>query len=144
MKLQLLNVLILSLFSASFVSQGEIGGIKLVNNKSDMITVQKMKKLRHLVLFKFKETVTASEITIVEKEFALLPSKIEQVKDYEWGINNSPENLNKGFTHGFLLTFDSENGRDQYLPHPAHMRFVKIIEPLIEDVLVIDYWTNSN
>jgi len=103
---------------------------------------QKVKKLRHVVLFKFKDTATKREIVKAEKAFADLPSKIEQIKGFEWGLNNSPENLNKGFTHGYLLTFNSEKDRDLYLPHPDHKAFGAIIDPMLEDVLVVDYWTN--
>ena len=74
--------------------------------------------------------------------FAQLPQKIDEIKGFEWGLNNSPENLNKGFTHGFLLTFDSEEGRDIYLPHPDHKAFGEIVDPILEDVFVLDYWTN--
>ena len=34
-----------------------------------------------------------------------LPSKIDAIKDFEWGTNNSPENLAQGFTHCFFVTF---------------------------------------
>ena len=100
------------------------------------------KQLRHIVLFKFKEGTSKSEIDKVEASFAELPSKIKEIKEFEWGLNNSPENLNKGFTHGFLLTFDSEEGRDIYLPHPDHKAFGEIVGPILEDVFVLDYWTN--
>ncbi|MGI9530788.1 Dabb family protein [Lutimonas sp.] len=99
------------------------------------------KKLRHVVMFKFKEGTSDLDIQRVEKAFALLPSKIKEIKAFEWGLNNSPENLNKDFSHGFLLTFDSEKGRDVYLPHPDHKAFVTIVEPVLEDVMVFDYWT---
>src|SRR5699024_3350298 len=100
------------------------------------------KLLRHIVLIKFKENTTSEEITKVQEAFSTLPDKISVIKDYEWGINNSPEGLNKGFTHGFLLTFASEEDRAVYLPHPSHQAFGKILEPHAEDVLVFDYWAN--
>ncbi|MDO1502682.1 Dabb family protein [Winogradskyella maritima] len=40
------------------------------------------------------------------------------MQGYEWGTNNSPEGLDKGFTHAFFLTFKSEEDRAIYLPHP--------------------------
>jgi len=101
------------------------------------------KQLRHVVLFKFKETATAADIKSVEDAFSALPAKIPQIKGYEWGLNNSPENLNKGLTHCFLLTFDSEEDRAIYLPHPDHKAFGEVLGPHLEDVLVVDYWTGS-
>jgi len=97
-------------------------------------------KLRHVVLFKFKDTATPEDIQKVEEAFAALPGKISAIRDFEWGTNNSPENLNKGFTHCFLLTFHSEEDRNIYLPHPEHQNFGKGIGDYIDDVLVVDYW----
>jgi len=100
----------------------------------------KKKQLRHVVLFKFKESATAEDIATIEKAFTALPDKIPQIKGYEWGTNNSPEGLDKGFTHCFILTFDSEEDRAIYLPHPDHKAFGAALRPYIEDVLVVDYW----
>lgn len=97
-------------------------------------------QLRHVVLFKFLDSSTPEDIQQIEEAFAALPSQIEEIKDFEWGINNSPEGLDKGFTHCFVVTFDSEEGRDIYLPHPAHQEFVDLIGPHVDDVLVVDYW----
>jgi len=96
--------------------------------------------LRHVVLFNFTESSTPEDIRQIEEAFAALPSQIDVIRDFEWGINNSPEGLDKGFTHCFIVTFDSEEGRDIYLPHPAHREFVEILSPHLEDVLVVDYW----
>lgn len=105
-------------------------------------TVAITKQLRHLVLFKFKETATAEEVKTVEDAFAALPSKIQEIKAFEWGTNNSPEGLDKGFTHSFMVTFDSEEGRAIYLPHPEHQAFVEVLKPHLDDVLVLDYWAD--
>jgi hypothetical protein len=105
-------------------------------------TPNRMKKqLRHIVLFKFKKEATPETIKNIENEFIALPSKIETIKDFEWGLNNSPEGLNKGLTHCFFVTFDTEEGRATYLPHPAHKAFVSLLGAHLEDVLVLDYWT---
>jgi len=98
------------------------------------------KQLRHVVLFKFKDSSSPSDIQNLETGFAALPAAIPEIKDFEWGLNNSPENLNKGFTHCFFVTFDSEEARDVYLPHPAHKAFVDILLPHLDDSLVLDYW----
>ncbi len=127
---------LLNLFSCSMEKEKN-------NVASEMAeTTDTAKKLRHVVLFKFKEEASKEAIDKVEAAFAELPSKIKEIKGFEWGLNNSPENLNKGFTHGFLLTFDSEEARDVYLPHPDHKAFGAIVGPVLEDVMVFDYWTN--
>ncbi len=95
--------------------------------------------IRHLVLLKFKASVTPAEIQRIEAGFVDLRSKISAVQSLEWGTNNSPEGLDKGFTHCFNLTFADDAARAVYLPHPDHLAFVEILKPTLGDVLVLDY-----
>lgn len=99
--------------------------------------------LRHVVLFAFNEDATAEQIAEVETAFAALPGKIDEIKDFEWGTNNSPEQLNDGLTHCFFVTFANEEGRAAYLPHPAHKEFVSILKPILKKVVVLDYWVKE-
>lgn len=106
----------------------------------ESITTETRKLLRHVVLFNFTEATPPDTIEIIEQAFAALPDKIDEIHAFEWGTNNSPEGLDKGHTHCFLVTFLSEEDRDAYLPHPAHQEFVALVGPYIEDVTVVDYW----
>jgi len=99
--------------------------------------------LRHVVMFGFKESSSDAEIQKVVDAFAALPQKIPQIADFEYGTNNSPEGLNDGLTHCFLVSFESEEDRSIYLPHPAHKEFVEILKPHLEKVVVIDYWAKD-
>ncbi|MCP5520089.1 MAG: Dabb family protein [Verrucomicrobiales bacterium] len=96
----------------------------------------------HVVSFKFKAEATEAQIKEVVDAFAALPEKIEEIGTFEWGTNISPENLNKGFTHCFTLTFQDAKARDAYLVHPAHKAFGGIVGPVLDDVFVIDYVAN--
>lgn len=96
--------------------------------------------LRHVVLFKFKESSSEADVQKILSEFELLPKKIPQIAAFEWGTNNSPEGLADGFTHCFFISFKSEKDRDAYLPHAEHKAFVDIVKPHLEKVLVVDYW----
>jgi hypothetical protein len=53
--------------------------------------MEKSKVLRHVVLFKFKDDASAADIQKVENAFKQLKPKIDLVKDFEFGKNNSPE-----------------------------------------------------
>jgi len=99
--------------------------------------------LRHIVMFSFKQGSTDEQVKAVTDAFAALPKKIKQIKTFEWGVNNSPESLNEGFTHCFFVTFTSEKDRAIYLPHPDHVAFGNILKPILDKVLVIDYWTKK-
>ena len=110
------------------------------NLSTEKVTQMQDSVLRHVVLFKFKEGTAEEDIKKVEDAFSALPSKIPEIMAYEWGTNNSPEGLDKGFTHSFFLTFRSEDDRAIYLPHPDHKAFGAVLGPHLDDVLVIDYW----
>ena len=96
--------------------------------------------LRHVVAFKFKSDVEPSQIAEVVDEFRALRNSIDAIVSFETGTNVSPEKLNKGFTHCFVLTFRNEKDRDAYLVHPAHKAFGQSLGPVLDDVLVIDFW----
>ncbi len=98
------------------------------------------KELKHCVFFKFKDDAAPEDVKKIEDAFAALPSKINAIKAFEWGLNNSPEKKDEGFTHCFVVTFDSEEGREAYLPHPEHEAFVEILKPVLDKVRVLDFW----
>ena len=115
--------------------------------KTDQMTsesqaIEPQKVLRHVVLFKFTDTSTPEEVKKVEDAFTALKGKISLIKDYEWGTNSSPENLNQGLSHCFFVTFHSDKDRDDYLVHPDHQAFVEVLKPHLDKVTVLDYWTN--
>ncbi|MDZ4288102.1 MAG: Dabb family protein [Prosthecobacter sp.] len=94
---------------------------------------------RHVVLFKFKDSATPEQVQAIEKGFIELTKKVETVKSFEWGTNVSPEGLNDGFTHCFLVTFADKAGLDVYLPHPAHAEFVSKLKPVLDKACVVDF-----
>ena len=98
------------------------------------------KVLRHVVLFKFKESATEADIKTVTDAFADLKNKIPTIVSFEWGTNVSIEPHAQGFTHCFIATFNNEQDRNDYLPHPDHAAFGKIVGPHLEKVLVVDFW----
>jgi hypothetical protein len=53
----------------------------------------------------------------------------------------SPEKLDKGFNHVYLLTFQDAAARDAYLPHPDHKKFGELLGKLgvLEEVFVVDF-----
>ena len=99
--------------------------------------------LRHVVLFKFKDSSTPADVARIVEAFRGLPARISEIKGFEWGTNVSPEGKAQGFTHCFFVTFTSEADRDVYLPHPAHKEFVALVGPHVDKVCVVDYWTQN-
>jgi hypothetical protein len=95
--------------------------------------------IRHILLIKFKQEAQSTEIEKLRALFEQMPSKVEGVAEVEWGLNDSPEDKNQGFTHSVLMTFVDEAGRQNYLPHPEHDALKDVFRPLLDDIIVFDY-----
>ena len=102
--------------------------------------VQKQ-SVRHVVIFKYKPGTTPEQINEVTEAFRALEKKIPGITAFEDGVNNSPEGKNQGFTHVYMLTFESAAARDAYLPHPEHAKFGQLLGKLgvVEGAFVVDY-----
>jgi hypothetical protein len=97
--------------------------------------------VKHIVVFKYKASASSGQIDEVTKAFKALKDKIPGILSFEYGVNSSPENLNKGFTHVYLVTFESAEARDAYLPHPEHKKFGELLGLLdvLEEAFVVDF-----
>ena len=98
-----------------------------------------MAKVKHIALLKFKEGTTPEQIDQTFDQLLELSESIDGIEDYVSGVNNSPENFNQGFTHGFVMTFKDGYARDTYVVHPNHERVKAAVLPNVESVLVFDF-----
>lgn len=105
--------------------------------------MSKSNLLRHVVMFGFKDGTSQAEVDEIVRRFAELQNLVPGIEAFEWGDNNSPEGLNNGLSHCFLLTFGSTDARDAYLPHPDHTAFADWAGTWIETVTVVDYWASA-
>jgi hypothetical protein len=96
--------------------------------------------IRHAVLCRFREN---TDVAAVFAAITALQHKIPGILAVSCGKDNSPEGLQKGFTHGFTVDFVDAAARDNYLPHPAHQVVGKmVVEALdggLEGLAVIDW-----
>ncbi len=97
--------------------------------------------VRHLVIFRYKPQAEAATMESLAAGFRDLADKIPGIVGFEHGENISTEGLNQGYQHAFMVTFDSQQARDTYLPHPEHKCFVDFMNGLgiVDEVFVIDY-----
>lgn len=98
-----------------------------------------MAVIQHMVLLKFKPETTEEKIADLFSQLSELKELIPGIRSFAGGPYSSDEGLNKGFTHGFSMEFDSANARDAYLPHPEHERVKSAIMPCIDDVIAFDF-----
>jgi hypothetical protein len=97
----------------------------------------------HMVLLKVRRDVAPADVERVFAAIGALRGSIPGIVSYSWGVYASPEGLQRGFTHGFCMTFADARSRDGYLPHPAHeevkQQVLAILEGGIDGVLAFDY-----
>ncbi|KAK0639177.1 stress responsive A/B barrel domain-containing protein [Cercophora newfieldiana] len=101
----------------------------------------------HTVLFQFKSDLPAAEVKaacarfLALKETCIHPTHNgNYILSLKGGKDNSPEGLQNGITHGFVVEFSSVEDRDYYVTNdPTHMAFVKSIEELVEKAIVVDF-----
>lgn len=95
--------------------------------------------VRHFGVFQFKPEITPAQIDNCFAELRGMVGKIPGLLDIEHGPYQSDEGLNEDFTHGFIMTFDSLESRDAYLPHPIHEAVKDVVVPCLERVVVFDF-----
>lgn len=102
-------------------------------------TDKTMSKVKHIALLRFKDGTPQEQIDKVFEDLMDLSESIPGIEDYVSGVNNSPEGLDQGFTHGFVMTFQDAAARDAYLPHPEHERFKTAALAYVEKVAIFDF-----
>lgn len=98
-----------------------------------------MPQVKHYGVFLFKEGTTEEQIENCFTEMQSMVGKIPGLLDMIHGSYDSDEGLNDGFTHGFIMTFESPEARDAYLPHPIHEQVKDVVVPCLERVIVFDF-----
>ncbi len=98
--------------------------------------------IEHMVFAKVRADITEAQIAEVMQALAASKGVIPGLTRFVGGANVSPEGLSRGFTHAFIVTFESAAARDGYLPHPAHVaaakKLLRITEGAANGVMVID------
>ncbi len=94
-----------------------------------------MPQIKHVVLMKFKPSTAPQKIRQIFTALADLRRLIPGMLDFSGGPFSSGEGLNKGFTHGFVITFADAASRDRYLPHPEHEKVKQLIFPELDGAL---------
>jgi len=95
--------------------------------------------IRHYGVFQFLPAITQEQIDECFCELAGMVGQIPGLLGIEHGPYQSDEGLNDGFTHGFIMSFDTAQSRDEYLPHPEHERVRDIVAPRLARLVVFDF-----
>ncbi|PYH43348.1 Dabb family protein [Aspergillus saccharolyticus JOP 1030-1] len=103
--------------------------------------------ITHIVQLQFKSSASHDRVEEVCSSLVALKDKClhptrqtPYIKSFRAGKENSPEKINNGITHVFVMELESEEDREYYLnKDPDHLAFVKSLGPEIEKVQVVDF-----
>lgn len=98
------------------------------------------KLLRHMVLFRFKEQAGAEQIAEAGNAFLALQDQINSLQDVEW---RRAINTPAPYTHCLIVTVRTEAGLQAYSEHPAHAAIGERYGHLVEDMVLLDFWTRE-
>ena len=97
--------------------------------------------IKHIVMFGLKDFAEGNTKEInaqkVKELLKTLPGKIEQIRDYEIGLNEKPSERASDVV--LISSFDSWEDLDKYINHPEHKKAVDFILKVREESKVVDY-----
>ena len=76
--------------------------------------------IRHIVLIKFKPEMSEQDISAVFAELHEIEGKLPGLLGISSGRSESPEQMERGYMHGFTADFKDWDGLQAYQDHPAH------------------------
>jgi hypothetical protein len=94
-----------------------------------------MPRVKHVALVRFKKEMPPGKLKEIFAAVGRLRDTIPGLLDYSGGPYSSPEGLNQGFDHGFVMTFEDEASRNAYLTHPSHEVVKDMIIPWLDNGL---------
>ena len=98
--------------------------------------------IRHIVLYRFKETIPTEEIHAVLNKLAKLKDLVAGVEALEWGAYQGKTPNTAGYNYGLSVDLLDNSVFAEYSPHPLHQEVRKEMAPLLEKedpVLMFDF-----
>ena len=78
--------------------------------------------IRHIVLLRFRPEVTEAAIADLFTELALIKDQLAGLIAISSGRSESPEQMERGYMHGFIADFDDWAALQAYQDHADHQR----------------------
>ena len=76
--------------------------------------------IRHIVLTKFKPDVSEETIKGIYNGLAAVTETLEGAANFTGGRSQSPEQIERGYMHGFVIDFDSWEALQTYTDNESH------------------------
>ena len=79
--------------------------------------------IRHIVLIRFRPDVDADTIAALWQELHAIEGKVPGLGAIHAGRSESPEQIERGYMHGFVVDLADWAALEAYQVHPEHKRF---------------------
>lgn len=98
--------------------------------------------IRHIVLTKFKPETTEDKIAEIYAGLSGLADKLPGAQGFTGGRSESPEQIERGYMHGFVIDFESWEALQNYAGNEEHQalggQLVANAVGGIDGILVLD------
>ncbi len=98
--------------------------------------------IRHIVLTKFRPDVTEETVETIYTGLADLSETLPGASGFTGGRSESPEQIERGYMHGFVIDFDDWTALETYQNNEAHKALgAQLVENAvggIDGILVLD------
>ena len=78
--------------------------------------------IRHIVLIRFRQDVPQATIDALFADLQTIVGKVPGLSAIHAGRSESPEQIERGYMHGFTADFDDWQALSRYQDHPDHRR----------------------
>ena len=98
--------------------------------------------LKHVVFFEFKPGIGEAQSVDLEKSLTALPPVIPEILSYEFG--RDVVRSERSYDLALVSTFKDLDSLQRYQIHPARQIVLQKVNNLCENVLAVDFLTDSN
>ncbi len=78
--------------------------------------------IRHIVLIRFRDVVPDATIDAIFADLHAIKAKLPGILAIHAGRSESPEQIERGYLHGFTVDFTDWQALAAYQDHPDHKR----------------------
>ena len=78
--------------------------------------------IRHIVLLRARPGVTEAEIAAIFADLGTIRDRLPGILSFHAGRSESPEQIERGYLHGFTMDFAGWEALAAYQAHPDHRR----------------------
>ncbi len=98
--------------------------------------------IRHIVLVKFQPDLSEAEARELFAELHIIQSQVPGILSITSGRSESPEKIERGYMHGFVVDFEDWDALETYQNHPDHKALgAKLVANAVgglDGILVVD------